>query len=75
MKKMERELAFLRQKVIDMGNLTEKMVLLAIEGMADPRRSDLFDSVMEHENRLDLLQLEIDKEVDPPADGLQPRGR
>lgn len=64
MKKMERELAFLRQKVTDMGNLTEKMVLLASEGLADSQKSsEPFHRVMEHENRLDLMQLEIDKEA------------
>lgn len=64
MKKMERELAFLRQKVTDMGNLTEKMVLLATEGLADSQKSsEPFQRVLEHENRLDLMQLEIDKEA------------
>ena len=63
MKKMERELAFLRQKVTDMGNLTEKMVLTAIQAMEDPKRSELIQQVMDAESRLDLLQLEIDKEV------------
>ncbi len=63
MKKMERELAFLRQKVIDMGNLTEKMVLRAIEGMAEPQKTERFQQVMEYESQLDLMQLEIDREA------------
>ena len=39
MKKMEHDLSVLRQKVIEMGNLTEQMVIQAIDALSQRRRS------------------------------------
>ena len=63
MKKMERELAVLRQQVIDMGNLTEQMVLHAIDAITDFKHEEITERVMKEEERLDQMQLDIDKEA------------
>ena len=63
MKKMERELAVLRQQVIDMGNLTEQMVLQAIDAITDFKHQEITERVMKEEERLDQMQLDIDKEA------------
>ena len=52
MKKMERELAVLRQQVIDMGNLTEQMVLHAIDAITDFKHEEITERVMKEEERL-----------------------
>ena len=63
MKKMEHDLSVLRQRVIDMGNLTEQMVLQAIDAVTDASDHAIVERVMQEENRLDQMQLEIDKEA------------
>jgi phosphate transport system protein len=63
MKKLDLELERFRQRLIDMGNLAEKMLRHAAEALVDPRQSDLSNAIAEEENRLDLMQLEIDKEA------------
>ncbi len=63
MKKLDHELERFRQRLIDMGNLAEKMLRHAAEVLVDPRESHLTDTIADDENRLDLLQLEIDKEA------------
>jgi phosphate transport system protein len=63
MKKLDHELEVLRQQLIDMGNLAEKMLRQAAESLVDPHKTDLSRAIAEEENRLDLMQLAIDKEA------------
>ncbi len=63
MKKMERELSVLRQKVIEMGNLTEQMVIQAIDALSQDSTNELTQQVMDDEVKLDQMQLDIDKEA------------
>ena len=63
MKKLEHELEVFRQKLVDMGNLAENMVRKAAEALVDPQHADLTNAIAKDENRLDLMQLEIDKEA------------
>lgn len=63
MKKFEHELADLRQRVVEMGSLTETMVADAIDAITDPHNQALFDRVLQAEGRLDSMQVEIDKEA------------
>lgn len=63
MKKFEHELNQLRQRVVEMGNLTETMVTQAIEVVFDPHNQTLFDTVIREEERLDQTQVAIDKEA------------
>ena len=63
MKKLENELSSLRQRVTEMGNLTEKMVVDAIDALSSPNADAIIERVMAGEDRLDVMQLEIDKEV------------
>jgi phosphate transport system protein len=63
MKKLDRELEAFRQRLIGMGNLAEKMVRQAAEALVDPRESNLGAAIIDEENRLDLMQLEIDREA------------
>lgn len=63
MKKMEHELSIFRQHVIEMGNLTEQMVLQVIDALTQPNVQELVDQVMQNEVQLDQMQLDIDKEA------------
>jgi phosphate transport system protein len=63
MKKLDHELELFRQRLMDMGNLAEKMVRQSAEALVDPRQSILTDAIADEENRLDLMQLEIDREA------------
>ncbi|MCA9214591.1 MAG: phosphate signaling complex protein PhoU [Planctomycetales bacterium] len=63
MKKLEEDLAKLRRKVIEMGNLTEQMVSKAIQSIDDNNRDALIADVVEAEDQLDHMQLDIDKEA------------
>ena len=63
MKKLENELAATRQSVVEMGNLTEKMVSSAIDFINHPDREELSTGISEDELQLDSMQLEIDKEA------------
>ena len=63
MKKLEEDFASLRRLVIEMGNLTEEMVVNAIKAIDAGERDELIAVVMSDEYRLDQMQLEIDKEA------------
>lgn len=63
MKKFEQELTELRHRVVEMGDLTEAMVRQAIEAISHTDDKRLFDSVFHDEERLDQMQLDIDKEA------------
>lgn len=62
MKKLERDLSGLRQKVIEMGNLTEHMVIQAIDALSQSESQDLMQRISVDESRLDQMQLDVDKE-------------
>lgn len=63
MKKMDHDLSVLRQQVIDMGNLTEQMVLQAVDLISFGENRETINQVLDEEARLDQMQLEIDKEA------------
>jgi len=63
MKKLEYELDVFRHRLVDMANLTEKMVRQAVEALENPLDSNLITAIGEEEDRLDLMQLAIDKEA------------
>lgn len=63
MKKLEQDMGELRQIVIEMGNLTEAMVTKAIKAIDSNERDELIKLVLEEEERLDQMQLDIDKEA------------
>lgn len=63
MKKFDNELARLRQHVVDMGNLAEQMVGWATEALTATNREPLYESVDSGEKRLDMMQLDVDKEA------------
>lgn len=63
MKKLEEDLADLRRLVIEMGNLTEEMVVKAISAVDVGDRDELIAAVMSAEDRLDQMQLGVDKEA------------
>ena len=63
MKKFEQEIAALRQRVVEMGKLTETMVGEAIALLTKTQDSELIEQVLTHEEQLDRMQLEIDKEA------------
>ena len=62
MKKFDQQLAALRQRVLDMGELCQTMVETAIKGLSDPRTNG-FESVMVSEEQVDQMQVEIDQEA------------
>ena len=62
MKKFSDELNALRQRVVEMGNLAEKMVGNAIDAISAPGRDELIRQVVEDEEMLDQMQLGLDKE-------------
>ncbi len=63
MKKLEHELDTFRGRLIEMGNLTERMVRQATAALQDPSQTDLTNKMIVEEDRLDRLQLEIDREA------------
>ncbi len=63
MKKLENDLMLLRQKLVEMGNLTEQMVLQSTAALSNQRVAELDRVINEEENRLDLMQLQIDREA------------
>ena len=62
MKKFDTELGELRQKVVEMGNLAEEMVGSSVDAITAPGRDDLIRRVIVQEERLDQMQLALDKE-------------
>lgn len=63
MKKLDNDLTTLRHKLVEMGNLAEQMVLQATEALSSLQVDELDRVINEEENRLDLMQLEIDREA------------
>jgi phosphate transport system protein len=61
MKKFDRELASLRNQVVEMGRLAQSMVEMAIAAMSD--LDAVYKRVLEAEDRVDQMQLEIDHEA------------
>jgi phosphate transport system protein len=62
MKKFEHELAALRQRVVDMGELARQMVELASRAIPDPA-AEVYHQVLASEERLDQMQIDIDREA------------
>jgi len=62
MKKFEHELAALRQRVVEMGELARQMVELASRAIADPA-AEVYHQVLASEEQLDQMQLDIDREA------------
>ena len=63
MKKLENDLENLRQRLVEMGNLAETMLRHVSEALVDPRHREITNTIADQENRLDLMQLEIDKQA------------
>ena len=63
MKKLESELANLKERVAKMGDLAECMVAEAIAAMSDPNDDSHYQRVQAEELRVDQMQLDIDKEA------------
>ena len=63
MKKFDQELATLKQRVVDMGELAESMVTRATRLLSNPHQEQLQQEVREREERLDQMQLDIDHEA------------
>ena len=61
MKKFEAEAAELRNRVVEMGNVAEEMVGLAVDAISAPGRDELIRRVIERESQLDLAQIELDE--------------
>jgi phosphate transport system protein len=61
MKKFDKELATLRDRVVEMGRITQSMVEMAITAMSD--LDAVYKKVLENEDRLDQMQLDIDHEA------------
>ena len=63
MKKLQSELDELRRRVIDMGNLTESMVNRAVAAISGGSTDEAIRTVIAAEEKLDQMQLDIDKEA------------
>jgi phosphate transport system protein len=63
MKKLESELNNLRQGVVEMGQLAEKMVENAIQAITASDRDALISDVNDWESQLDQMELALDKQV------------
>ncbi len=63
MKKLERELENLKQRVAEMGEVTESMVAEAVAALWDPHEDGHYQRVLDEEDRLDRMQLDVDKEA------------
>lgn len=62
MKKFEQDLAALRTRIVDMGTLARSMVDMAIAAIDAPDE-DLHQKVLVAEEKLDQMQLDIDREA------------
>jgi phosphate transport system protein len=60
MKKFDQELASLRARVVEMGQVAQSMVEMAIAAMTD--LDAVYDRVLKAEDRLDQMELDIDHE-------------
>ena len=63
MKKLERELENLKHRIAEMGDLVQSMVEEAVMALANPRDGQYHQRVLADEERLDQMQLEVDKET------------
>lgn len=63
MKRLENELEDLRTMVSQMGSLTEKMVFRVADEIRGVGQGDIYDEVIRHEEQLDNMQLEVDREA------------
>ncbi|MCA9198073.1 MAG: phosphate signaling complex protein PhoU [Planctomycetales bacterium] len=63
MKKQEQEWEGLRRRVIEMGNLAEAMVGVAVEAITSSEVDSLIKKVLQQEEQLDKMQLAVDKEA------------
>jgi phosphate transport system protein len=61
MKAFESHLSELRQRVIDMGSLTQQMVTLAVKILSNPHDNDLVQQMFCWEEELDRMQVDIDR--------------
>jgi phosphate transport system protein len=60
MKKFDRELAALRTRLVEMGQLAQSMVEMAVAAMTD--LDAVYKRVLEAEDRLDQMELDVDRE-------------
>lgn len=63
MKQMKTELDRLRVSVSEMGMLTEKMVGRVVKAVKGEGQDTVYPKVLSEEDRLDAMQLDIDKEA------------
>jgi phosphate transport system protein len=63
MKKLERELESLKESVAEMGDLAQLMVAEAVTALFDPQNDSHYQRVHAEEERLDQMQIEIDREA------------
>lgn len=62
MKKFEHELAVLKRKIVQMGEVAQTMIARAAQALVD-RDTDLIKEVLADEEKLDRFQVEIDDEA------------
>jgi len=63
MQKMNHDLSVLRRRLLEMGDLAERMVGSATKALAEPHNQELFDRVRSDEQQLDQMQVDIDHEA------------
>ena len=63
MKKLDSDLNCLRQAVVDMGQLAQKMVVNAVRAIEAENRESLIAEVEKWELQLDQMELDLDKKV------------
>jgi len=63
MKKLEQELENLKHRIAEMGDLVQSMVEEAVAALSHPQESEHHQRVLADEERLDQMQLEVDKET------------
>lgn len=63
MKKFENELSQLKHALVEMGEVAEAMLACANKAITDRENESLYAKVLEDEDRLDLMQLDVDHEA------------
>ena len=63
MKKLEKELENLKHRIAEMGDLAQAMVEEAVLALSDPQDDKHHQRVLADEERLDQMQLDVDKET------------
>jgi len=63
MKKLEQELENLKHRIAEMGELAQSMVEEAVLALSDPQDDEHHRRVLADEERLDQMQLQVDKET------------